>query len=85
MQMRVESNGDIVIPERLGRELGFHPGDALAFVGATGRIVLTPQKTTQYVGKIVEDPITGLPVIDFGPDAPILTNEQVEEMLADFP
>jgi hypothetical protein len=29
--------------------------------------------------------MTGLPVIDFGPDAPILTHEQVREMLADFP
>jgi antitoxin (DNA-binding transcriptional repressor) of toxin-antitoxin stability system len=35
--------------------------------------------------RIIEDPVTGLPVIDVGDDAPILTNEMVREMLADFP
>jgi hypothetical protein len=31
------------------------------------------------------DPISGTPVLDAGPDAPVLTSEQVKEILADFP
>ena len=49
------------------------------------RIVLTAAKKKQYEAKIIEDPITGLPVIDVGPDAPVLTSEMVRELLVDFP
>ena len=48
-------------------------------------IVLTPRKKKTYEAKLIEDPITGLPVIDVGPDAPVLTSEMVREMLVDFP
>ena len=37
------------------------------------------------IGKIIEGPVTGWPVLDFGPDAPILTCEDVRAMLVDFP
>jgi hypothetical protein len=36
-------------------------------------------------GKIIKDPLTGFPVLTAGPGAPKLTNEQVAEILADFP
>jgi hypothetical protein len=49
------------------------------------RIVLASQKKAQHVGVIIDDPITGLPVIGFGPDALILTHEGVRAMLVDFP
>lgn len=35
--------------------------------------------------RVTVDPETGFPVLDVGPDAPVLTNEMVREMLADFP
>jgi AbrB family looped-hinge helix DNA binding protein len=35
--------------------------------------------------KIITDPITGYPVLTAGPGAPMLTNEEVAEILADFP
>jgi len=35
--------------------------------------------------RIVKDPITGLPVLDAGPNAPTLSSEEVEELLRDFP
>ena len=35
--------------------------------------------------KIVIDPLTGIPALTLGPNAPILTSKEVEEMLADFP
>jgi hypothetical protein len=34
---------------------------------------------------ISEDPALGIPVLSFGDDAPVLTSEQAEEMLSDFP
>ena len=49
------------------------------------RIVLTTPKRKRFKARIIEDPITGLPVLYAGPDAPILTSEMVREMLADFP
>ena len=85
MQTRVSNKGQIVLPGPLRRKLGIRAGDPLEASIEAGRIVLTPQKKAQYEGKIIDDPITGLPVIDFGPDAPELTSEQVREMLADFP
>ena len=92
MEMRVSSNGEVVLPASLRYRLGIRPGDVLDVTvdetvepGQPMRIFLTPQRKAQFVGKIVDDPITGLPVIDFGPDAPILTSEMVAEMLADFP
>jgi bifunctional DNA-binding transcriptional regulator/antitoxin component of YhaV-PrlF toxin-antitoxin module len=86
MQTRMESNGDIVVPGKLGQELGFRPGDTFDLSVEAGRIVVAPQRPQkQYVGTIIEDPITGLPVIDFGPDAPIITHEQIQELLVEFP
>lgn len=35
--------------------------------------------------KIVVDPITGLPALSAGENAPVLTREQVAELLSDFP
>ena len=44
---------------------------------------LKPKKPRK--ARIIEDPVLGLPVLDVGEDAPILTSEMVREMLADFP
>jgi AbrB family looped-hinge helix DNA binding protein len=89
MQTRVSTKGQIVLPGPLRLKLGIRAGDVLdASVerdGGAGRIVLTVQKKAAPEGKIVADPITGWPVIDFGPDAPILTSEEVAEILQDFP
>jgi hypothetical protein len=35
--------------------------------------------------RIVVDPITGLPALSAGPGAPLLTSEEVEEILSCFP
>ena len=35
--------------------------------------------------RIVIDPMSGLPVLSVGPDAPILTSKQVRKMLSTFP
>jgi bifunctional DNA-binding transcriptional regulator/antitoxin component of YhaV-PrlF toxin-antitoxin module len=86
MQTRMESNGDIVVPGELGRKLGYRPGDTFDLRIEAGGIMVAPHEPAkQHVGKIIEDPLTGWPVFDPGPYAPVLTNEQVLEMLADFP
>jgi hypothetical protein len=65
--------------------LGIRSGDILDICIENGRIILTPRRKSKFVAKIIKDPITGFPVLDAGPDAPVLTSEQVRELLADFP
>ena len=74
-----------MLPGPIRRKLGIRVGDPLDANIEDGRIVLTPRRKQTFEAKIIEDPITGLPVIDAGPDAPVLTSEMVAEMLADFP
>jgi AbrB family looped-hinge helix DNA binding protein len=85
MQIRVSAKGQIVLPVSYLRQLGIQAGDMLDIDIENGKIVLTPHKKTKYVAKIIKDPITGFIAIDVGPDAPVLTSEQVRELLADFP
>ena len=49
------------------------------------RIVLTQASKPKYEARIIEDPVTGFPVLYAGPDAPVLTSEMVRELLTDFP
>jgi AbrB family looped-hinge helix DNA binding protein len=85
MQTRVSSKGQVVLPSPVRRKLGLAPGDPLDVNIESGRIVLTPRRTRSHRPKIVIDPITGLPALSAGPDAPLLTSAQVEEMLSGFP
>jgi hypothetical protein len=34
---------------------------------------------------MMTDPITGLPVLSAGPNAPVLSSKEVEEILSNFP
>jgi AbrB family looped-hinge helix DNA binding protein len=85
MQTKVSTKGQIVLPGPLRRRLGIRAGDQLDAEIESGRIVLTPQKKRAFEAKIIEDPITGFPVLYAGPDAPTLTSEMVRELLVDFP
>jgi len=86
MVTKVSSKGQVVLPGPIRRKLGIRAGDPLEASVEAGRIVLTPaKKAPRSKARIVYDPATGLPALDAGPDAPILTSEQVENMLADFP
>ena len=85
MQTRVSTKGQIVLPGKLRRRLGIRAGDPLD-IGIEGqRIVLTMRSLRRRSAKIVQDPITGLPVLTAGEDAPILTSREVEEILSSFP
>ena len=85
MQTRVSTKGQIVLPAPLRRKLGIRAGDPLDIAIEQDRIVLTVSKKKKYTARIIKDPITGFPVIDVGPDAPVLTSEMVRELLVDFP
>jgi AbrB family looped-hinge helix DNA binding protein len=85
MQTRVSTKGQIVLPAPLRHRLGIRAGDTLDVAVEKDRIVLTAPKRKHIKARIIEDPITGFPVLDAGPDAPVLTSEMVRELLADFP
>ena len=85
MQTRVSTKGQIVLPGPIRRKLGIHAGDKLEASVEGDRIVLTPHHRPSHKPRIVKDPKTGFIFLDAGPDAPVLTHEQVKEMLADFP
>jgi AbrB family looped-hinge helix DNA binding protein len=85
MQTRVSTKGQIVLPQPIRRKLGIRAGDALDVAVEEDRIVLTAPPKKHFTPRIIKDPITGFPVLDAGPDAPVLTSEMVYEILADFP
>jgi AbrB family looped-hinge helix DNA binding protein len=85
MQTKVSTKGQVVLPEPLRRRLGIRAGDQLEVNVESGRIVLTPRKKRPHQARIVDDPITGLPVLSAGGEAPILRSKDVEEILASFP
>ncbi len=85
MQTKISTKGQVVLPGPIRRRLGLQAGDPLDAAVENGRIVLTPQKKRAKKGKIVIDPVTGFPALTLGPDAPVLTSKEVEEMLSDFP
>lgn len=85
MVTKVSTKGQVVLPGPIRRKLGIRAGDPLDARIEDGRIVLTPRKKPTQKARIIKDPATGFPVITLGPDAPILTHEQIKEMLSDFP
>jgi AbrB family looped-hinge helix DNA binding protein len=85
MQTKLSTKGQVVLPSRIRNKLGLRPGDPLDASIEGGRVVLTPRKKRARKPRIIKDPITGFPVVDLGRNAPILTSEEVKEMLADFP
>jgi hypothetical protein len=60
---------------------GLRPGQLLDVRVEGGRITLTPRRIRSRKTGILIDPITGLPMLSAGPDAPVLTSEQVNEIL----
>jgi bifunctional DNA-binding transcriptional regulator/antitoxin component of YhaV-PrlF toxin-antitoxin module len=99
LQMLLEAKySKIVLPCRPGfqprarlsfppirRKLGLRTGDPLDAKVEGGRIVLTPRRTRSRKVSILRDPITGLPVLSGGPDAPALISKQVQEILSEYP
>ena len=85
MQTKVSTKGQVVLPGPLRRRLGMREGDTLDASIEGGRIVLTPRKKRSRQARIENDPVTGLPVLSVGPDAPALRSKEVAEILTSFP
>jgi len=87
MQAKVLEKGQIVLPRSIRKRLGIKEGDQLNANVLDGNIVLSRQTTTPKSKKarIVNSPVTGLPVIEVDKDAPVLTSEMVRDLLSDFP
>jgi len=85
MQTKLSTKGQVVLPGPIRRRLGLQSGDPLDAEVEGQRIVLTPRTPRPQKFKIVDDPLTGLPVLSAGPKSPRLTSKQVEEILASFP
>ena len=74
-----------MLPQAIRKKMNLRADDALEARVEGERIVLIPKKKRSRNGRIIKDPLTGLPVLTAGPGAPELTSEQVAEILADFP
>jgi AbrB family looped-hinge helix DNA binding protein len=85
MQTKLSTKGQVVLPGPLRRKLGLRPGDPLDVRTDDGSIVLTPRRKRLKKPRIIVDLRTGLPVLTLGPDAPVLTSKQVDEILSNFP
>ena len=85
MQTKVSTKGQVVLPGPLRRRLDIRPGDPLDVNIEEDRIVLTPQKKRRHPAKVVTDPVTGLPALSAGTNAPRLSSKEVEEILSNFP
>jgi AbrB family looped-hinge helix DNA binding protein len=85
MQTKLSTKGQIVLPGPIRRRLGLRTGDTLEANVEDGHIVLTPRRPRPRKAKILTDPLTGLPVLSVGSDAPRLTSVEVDEILSDFP
>ncbi len=85
MQTKLSTKGQVVLPGAVRRKLGLDAGDALNVTVEEGRVVLAPMKKRSRKVRIIRDPITGLPVLSAGRDAPTLTSKQVREALDEFP
>ncbi len=82
MRTKVSTKGQVVLPGPLRRRLDIRAGDPLDANIENGSIVLTPARKRQHRVKLVTDPVTGLPALSAGPNAPTLTSKEVEEILA---
>jgi AbrB family looped-hinge helix DNA binding protein len=85
MQTKISTKGQVVLPSPIRRKLGLRAGDPLDAKVEGERIVLTPRRTRSRKVTILVDPITGLPVLSAGSEAPVLSSKQVQELLAEFP
>ena len=85
MRTTLSTKGQVVVPGSVRSRLGLHPGDEFSIKLDNGSIVLTPLTPRRFAVTIGIDAATHLPVATAERGAPLLTSEQVAELLADFP
>jgi len=85
METKLSTKGQVVLPRQIRRKLGLQAGDALEARVQAGSVLLTPRRTRKQKVRILVDPITGLPVLSAGKEAPVLISGQVREIFDEFP
>lgn len=85
MRTKISTKGQVVLPLAIRKRLDLRPGDPLDARISGDHVVLIPRKIRVRKSRIIDDPITGLPVLSAGPDASPLTSDEVAEILAEFP
>ena len=88
MAAKISTKGHVELPPAMRRKVGLRAGDPVEFSLAGDRIVIKRKKTRagrKFKASIIQDPITGFPVLSAGPDVAMLTNEEVTAILAGFP
>ena len=74
MTTKLSTTGQIVLPKGVRRRMDLRPGDQFETRIEGGRIVLVPKKKRAKIA-----------LLSAGKNAPILTSEQIAEILSDFP
>jgi AbrB family looped-hinge helix DNA binding protein len=85
MTTTLSSKGQVVLPAAARRRLGLKPGARFACRVQGNQIVLTPAEVGHGRFCSVKSKLTGLVVTQGPQGAPVVTNEQVRALLADFP
>jgi len=86
MKTKLSSKGQVVLPASARHRLGLLPGAEMEVAVEEGRLVLTPRIPPRPRFRQGISEMTGLPVLEaVGNDTPVLTSDQVSELLADFP
>lgn len=81
----MSSKGQVVLNVALRRALALTAGTVFSVRSENRTIVLEPLSPSRKNGRIVKDPRSGYSVLEVGGKTPVLTNERVRDMLADFP
>jgi len=85
MKLTLSSKGQVVLPVAVRTKYQLKAGDSLELLMKEKEFTLVPSATKKRKGRIVKNPITGLPCVTFGPGAPVITNEMVAKLLEEFP
>jgi len=85
LKTTISSKGQVVLPAEVRRRLGLLPGTEMSVEVQEDQVILEiigsmPPKFRQ--GK---SPVSGMPVLEITKNRSVLTSEQVEELLMDFP
>jgi AbrB family looped-hinge helix DNA binding protein len=85
MLTKLSNKGRITLPQSMLRRLKLQPGDEIDVRIEGESIVLQRKEKHKSTARIIKDPLTGLPMLTTGKNAPELTSEEVAKILADFP